>query len=95
MLFSHSEPERAAGRDLLGAADVLAEPEVARSAPATFGLGQERRRRWQSGDGHPPGVLVLWLRNKTVQTQMHNYRGESESRGWRSSAISSLWLFTL
>lgn len=62
MLFSLSAPERAAGKDLLGAADVLAEPEVARSAPATFGFGQERRRRWQGGDGHLPGVLVLGLR---------------------------------
>lgn len=92
MLFSLSAPERAAGKDLLGAADVLAEPEVARSAPATFGLGQERRRRRrQGGDGHLPRVLVLGLRrNKIVQTQIQNYRGESGSRCWRSSAISSL-----
>lgn len=84
MLFSHSVPERAAGRDLLGAADVLAEPEVARSAPATFGS-------WQSGGGHLPGVLLLWLRrNKIIQTQMLNYRGESGCRRWRSSAIPSL-----
>lgn len=90
MLFSYSVPERAAGRDLLGAADVLAEPEVARSAPATLGLGRGRRR-WQSGDGHLPGVLVLWLRrNKIVQTRIRNYRGESGSRCWRSSAMSSL-----
>lgn len=66
MLFSHSVPERAAGGDLLGAADVLAAPEVARSAPATFRLGRGRRRRRsrQSGGGHFPGVLVLWLRKK-------------------------------
>lgn len=66
MLFSHSVPERAAGGDLLGAADVLAAPEVARSAPATFRLGRGRRRRSrQSGGGHFPGVLVLWLRKKS------------------------------
>lgn len=36
------------------------------------------------------GILALWvLRNKAVQTLIHNYRDESRSVCWRSSAISS------